>query len=69
MRKGFGEARPRSEGRGGPTEADAPFLAFVLLHAGCGDGVIEYRLGERFLACWCRRCDESRIFTATDHEA
>ena len=67
MRKESSEARPRPEGRGVPTEADAAFLAFVLVHAGCGDGVAEYRLGERSLACWCRRCDEMRIFTATDY--
>jgi len=37
------------------------FLAFALLHAGCGDEVIEARLDKRALACWCLRCDELRI--------
>ena len=67
MRKEFGKAPPRPEGKGGSNGADAAFLAFVLLHAGCRDGVAEYRLDERSLACWCRSCDELRILTATDH--
>lgn len=62
-------ARPRPRGRGAPTEVGAAFFAFVLLHAGCGDGASEFRLGERSVACWCRRCDELRVFAAKDHEA
>jgi hypothetical protein len=42
--------RPRLEER---KEASEYFLAFALLHAGCGDEVIEARLDKRALACWC----------------
>lgn len=69
MRKRSGEAPPRPGGRGGATEAGAAFLAFVLIHAGCGDGAAEFRLGERSLACWCQRCDELKVFAAGDHGA
>ena len=69
MSKESGGARPQPKGRGGPTELGAAFFAFVLRHADCGDGVAESRLDERSVACWCRRCDELRIFTATGHEA
>jgi hypothetical protein len=34
--------------------------AFVFEHAGCA--LIESRLGEDLLACWCPRCGEMRIF-------
>ena len=51
-------APPRLEERQGASEC---FLAFALLHAGCGDEVIETRLDKRALACWCLRCDELRI--------
>jgi hypothetical protein len=49
-----------------PTEARGAkrsecFLVFALLHAGCGDEVIEAKLDKRTLACWCLRCDELRI--------
>ena len=64
-----GGARPRPRGRGALTEVGAAFFAFVLRHAGCGDGVAESRLDERSLACWCRRCDELRVFAAEDHGA
>jgi hypothetical protein len=58
MREEVGEAPPRLEERKVASEC---FLAFALLHAGCGDEVIEARLDKRALACWCLRCDELRI--------
>ena len=58
MREQVGEAPPRLEERKGASEY---FLAFALLHAGCGDEVIQTRLDKRSLACWCLRCDELRI--------
>ena len=51
-------APPRLEERQGASEY---FLAFALVHAGCGDEVIETRLDKRALACWCLRCEELRI--------
>jgi len=42
------------------------FAAFVFGHAGCGDELVEIRLGEDLLTCWCPQCDETRTFgTAT----
>jgi hypothetical protein len=58
MREEFGKASQRLEERKGASEY---FLAFALLHAGCGDEVIEARLDKCALACWCLRCDELRI--------
>ena len=43
-------------------------LGFALSHAGCGDAVIEARLGERLLACWCLHCYELRTFGEADPE-
>ena len=58
MREEVGKAPPRLEEQKGASEY---LLAFALLHAGCGDEVIEARLDKRALACWCLRCDELRI--------
>ena len=58
MREEVGKAPLRLEERKGASEY---FLAFALLHAGCGDEVIEARLDKHALACWCLRCDELRI--------
>ena len=58
MREEVGKAPPRREERKGASEN---FLAFALLHAGCGEKVIEARLDKRALACWCLRCDEQWI--------
>jgi hypothetical protein len=58
MREEVGKAPPRFEERKGASEY---FLLFALLHAGCGDEVIEARLDKRTLACWCLGCDELRI--------
>jgi hypothetical protein len=44
-----------AQGGAGPA-----FAAFVFEHAGCG--LIESRLGEDLLACWCLRCDETQTF-------
>jgi hypothetical protein len=60
MQEEVGKASPRLEERKGASEY---FLAFALLHAGCGDEVIEARLNKRTLACWCSRCDELRIIS------
>lgn len=43
--------------------AGLAFTAFVFEHAGCA--LIESRLGEDLLACWCPRCDEARTFGTT----
>ena len=40
--------------------AGLAFTAFVFKHAGCT--LIESRLGEDLLACWCPRCEETRTF-------
>ena len=58
MREEVGKAPHRLEERKGVSEY---FLAFALLHAGCGDKVIEARLDTHTLACWCLRCEELRI--------
>jgi hypothetical protein len=60
MREEVGKAPPELEERKGASEC---FLAFALLHAGCGDEVIEARLDRRALVCWCLRCDELRIIS------
>jgi hypothetical protein len=54
----------------GPSEnmqgyAGLAFAAFVLRHGGCRGELIESRLGEDLLACWCPQCDEMRTFGAT----
>jgi len=45
-------------------EAGLTFAAFVFRHAGCGGELIESRLEEDLLACWCLQCDEARTFGA-----
>jgi hypothetical protein len=40
-------------------------VTFVSKHGGCGDDLIETRLDEDLLACWCPHCDEMRTFGAT----
>ena len=61
MREEVGTVPPRLEERKGASEY---LLAFALLHAGCGDEVIEARLDKRALVCWCLRCTELRIIGA-----
>ena len=56
--------------RFGPSEfvqghAGLALVAFVSKHGGCGDDLIETRLDEDLLACWCPHCDEMRTFGAT----
>jgi hypothetical protein len=58
MREELGKAPPTLEERKGASEY---FLAFALLHAGCGEEVIEASPDKRALACWCLRCGELRI--------
>lgn len=38
------------------------FAVFALVHARCGNAVIETRLDEHHMACWCMRCDELSTF-------
>lgn len=44
------------------------FLSFTLSHAGCGEDIVETRLGEGLLECWCPRCNESRTFGVAGEE-
>ncbi len=53
--------------RFGPSEivqghAGLAFAAFVFKHGGCGDELIETRLDEELLTCWCLQCDELVTF-------
>jgi len=41
---------------------DLSFAAFSLAHAGCGDGVVELRLGDRLLLEWCPACASMATF-------
>lgn len=41
---------------------DPAFAAFVLMHAGCGAGPIEVRIGERLLLVWCPCCAAIETF-------
>jgi hypothetical protein len=55
------------EGSAGVSENPAAdvslsFAAFVLAHVGCGDEVIELRVGERLLLEWCPVCAEMAAF-------
>ena len=43
-------------------DAELSFAAFSLVHAACGDDVLEVRLGEWALLAWCMTCDVMRIF-------
>jgi hypothetical protein len=45
--------------------AGLALVTFVSKHGGCGDDLIETRLDEDLLACWCPHCDEMRTFGAT----
>jgi hypothetical protein len=51
----------------GPSEnvqdcAGVAFAAFVFRHGGCRGELIESRLGENLLTCWCPQCGEMRTF-------
>jgi len=57
----------------GPSEsvqghAGLAFAAFVFGHGGCRGGLVESRLGEDLLACWCLQCDEMRTFSTQPSE-
>jgi hypothetical protein len=41
---------------------DLSFAAFSLEHAGCGDDVVEVRVGEETLLEWCTECGVMKIF-------
>jgi hypothetical protein len=43
-------------------EEDLSFAAFSLEHAGCGDDVVEVRVGEQTLLEWCTGCAVMKIF-------
>jgi hypothetical protein len=43
-------------------EGDLTFAAFSLEHAGCGDNVVEVRIGEQTLLEWCTECAVIKIF-------
>ncbi|MBA2714353.1 MAG: hypothetical protein H0U55_12470 [Rubrobacteraceae bacterium] len=43
-------------------EADFSFAAFSLEHAGCGDDVVEVRVGRHTLLEWCMACHVMEIF-------
>ena len=43
-------------------EEDLSFAAFSLEHAGCGDDVVEVRVGEHTLLEWCTECAVMKIF-------
>ncbi|MBA2533752.1 MAG: hypothetical protein H0V21_01935 [Rubrobacter sp.] len=47
---------------GTAAEGDLSFAAFSLEHAGCGDDVVEVRVGERTLLEWCMACHVMEIF-------
>ena len=55
-------APPRPKKRQGASEY---FLAFALLHAGCGEEVIEARLDKRAQACWCLEKQAASLEGAT----
>lgn len=41
------------------------FAEFVFHHAECPDEVMEVKLDEASIACWCLPCDELRVFGTT----
>ena len=43
-------------------EGDLSFAVFSLVHAACGDDVLEVRVGERMLLEWCTACAVMEIF-------
>jgi len=51
-----------STGAGTMGEEDLAFAAFSLEHAGCGDNVVEVRIGEQTLLEWCTECAVMKIF-------
>jgi hypothetical protein len=51
-----------------PVEAEIPgvgelsFAVFSLVHAACGDDVLEVRIGKRMLLEWCMACAVMEVF-------
>jgi hypothetical protein len=43
-------------------EEDLSFAVFSLVHAVCGDDVLEVRIGERMLLGWCLSCAVMEVF-------
>jgi len=43
-------------------EGEFSFAVFSLAHAGCGDDVLEVRIGERMLLVWCMSCAVMEVF-------
>ena len=41
------------------------FAAFALVHAACGDGVLDLRVGENCILQWCPYCAEMEMFLST----
>lgn len=63
MRDGEGSAG-FSENR--VADEELAFAAFVFTHLGCGDGVIELRVGERSLLERCPACAEMAAFGSSE---
>ena len=40
------------------------FAVFALNHAGCGDNVLEVRIGERCILGWCPACAAVGVFVS-----
>ena len=45
-----------------PGEGELSFAVFSLAHAGCGDDVLEVRIGKRMLLEWCMACAVMEVF-------
>lgn len=57
-----GDAGPAGISEERADDGDFSFAAFILAHVGCGDEVIELRVGERLLLEWCPACAKMAIF-------
>jgi hypothetical protein len=49
-----------------PGEGDLSFAVFSLVHAACGDDVLEVRIGERMLLEWCTGCAVMEVFASCE---
>ena len=47
-------------------EEDLSFAVFSLVHAACGEDVLEVRVGERMLLEWCVECANMEVFGPYD---
>jgi hypothetical protein len=43
-------------------EVDLSFAVFSLVHAACGEDVLEVRVGDRMLLEWCVGCANMEVF-------